>query len=87
MDIRDKAMLLVQFTQDNFNDDVFTEFFDYNDLGIPMAIAVVQDMVVLTDSGLDLLEETWKELCTMFNVDPEKEYESIDDLMLLEELE
>jgi hypothetical protein len=80
MDNRTKAEILVQFTQDEFNSGEYDEFFDYNDLGIPMAIAVTQDMVILTDSGEQLLDETWKELCLLFEANPDDEYESIDDL-------
>jgi hypothetical protein len=80
MDNRTKAEILVQFTQDSFNDETYDEFFDYNDLGIPLSIAVVQDMVILTDAGEQLLDETWKDLCLLFNANPDSEYESIDDL-------
>jgi hypothetical protein len=80
MDNRTKAEILVQFTQDEFNSGEYDEFFDYNDLGIPMSIAITQDMVILTDAGEQLLEETWKELCLLFNANPDDEYESIDDL-------
>ena len=80
MDNRTKAEILVQFTQDYFNSGEYEEFFDYNDLGIPMSIAITQDMVILTDSGEQLLEETWIELCLLFEADPNGEYESIDDL-------
>ena len=80
MDNRTKAEILVQFTQDEFNSGEYDEFFDYNDLGIPLSIAITQDMVILTDSGEQLLEETWKELCLLFDANPDDEYESIDDL-------
>jgi hypothetical protein len=80
MDNRTKAEILVQFTQDEFNSGEYDEFFDYNDLGIPLSIAITQDMVILTDSGEKLLEETWKELCLLFDANPDDEYESIDDL-------
>ena len=80
MDNRTKAEILVQFTQDEFNSGEYEEFFDYNDLGIPLSIAIVQDMVILTDSGEELLDETWKELCLLFNANPDADYESIDDL-------
>jgi hypothetical protein len=80
MDNRTKAEILVQFTQDEFNSGEYDEFFDYNDLGIPMAIAVTQDMVILTDAGEQLLDETWNELCLLFEANPDDEYESIDDL-------
>jgi hypothetical protein len=80
MDNRTKAEILVQFTQDEFNSGEYDEFFDYNDLGIPLSIAITQDMVILTDSGEQLLDETWKELCLLFNANPDDEYESIDDV-------
>ena len=80
MDNRTKAEILVQFTQDEFNSGEYEEFFDYNDLGIPLSIAITQDMVILTDAGEQLLEETWIELCLLFEADPNGEYESIDDL-------
>ena len=82
MDNRTKAEILVQFTQDEFNSGEYDEFFDYNDLGIPLSIAITQDMVILTDSGEQLLEETWKELCLLFEADPNSEYETIDDLIV-----
>ena len=81
MDNRTKAEILVQFTQDNLNDELYEDFFDYNDLGIPMAISVMQDLVILTDEGENHLDETWKELCQLFGADPNGEYENIDDLM------
>jgi hypothetical protein len=80
MDNRTKAEILVQFTQDEFNSGEYDEFFDYNDLGIPLSIAITQEMVILTDSGEELLEETWKELCLLFDANPDSEYESIDDV-------
>ena len=80
MDNRTKAEILVQFTQDEFNSGEYEEFFDYNDLGIPLSIAITQDMVILTNEGEQLLEETWIELCLLFKADPNGEYESIDDL-------
>jgi hypothetical protein len=82
MDNRTKAEILVQFTQDYFNSGEYEEFFDYNDLGIPLSIAITQDMVILTNEGEQLLEETWKELCLLFEANPDEEYESIDDLIV-----
>lgn len=80
MDNESKAEILVEFTQDNFDDEVYEEFFDYNDLGIPIAIALTQEMVVLTNKGEELIEETWKELCELFGADPNGHYQNIDDV-------
>ena len=75
-----KAEIIVEFTQDNFNDEEFNEFFDYNDLGVPLAIAITQDMVDLTDSGLEIFEETWSDLCEIYGANPEESYEQLADL-------
>jgi hypothetical protein len=80
MDNSKKAEILVQFTQDYFNSGEYDEFFDYNDLGVPMSIALDQEMIILTDKGEELLQETWNELCLLFNANPDDEYETIDDL-------
>jgi hypothetical protein len=78
-----KAQILVEFTQDNFNDEVYEDFFDYNDLGIPIAIALTQEMIILTDKGDALIDETWNELCQLFGADPNGQYKSIDDVTLI----
>ena len=82
MDNSKKAEILVQFTQDYFNSGEYDEFFDYNDLGIPMSIALDQEMIILTNKGEELLQETWKGLCLLFEANPDEEYESIDDLIV-----
>ena len=82
MEIKDKAEILVQFTQDEFNSGEYEEFFDYNDLGIPLAIAIHNDLVTLTEQGVSLFNETWYDLCLLFNANPDLEYESIDDLTI-----
>jgi len=81
MDNKLKAQIIVDFTQENFNDDLYDEFFDYNDLGVPVAVALVADMVILTAEGEKLLNETWKELCELFGNDPNEEYEDYEEFI------
>jgi acyl carrier protein len=76
-----KAQIIVEFTQDYFHDDLYEDFFDYNDLGTPLAIAITQEMADLTDSGREVLEETWRNLCDLFDADATACFESIDDLI------
>lgn len=80
MEIKDKAEIIIQFTQDNFDNDEYTDFFDYNDLGVPLAVAVFNDLVILTQDGIKMFNETWSDLCKLFNKDPEENYDSIDDI-------
>ena len=76
-----KARLIVAFTQQHFNDEKFSDFFDYNDLGVPLAISYMQGHVVLRPEGEKTLLETWSELCSTLNVDPLGKYESLEDLV------
>ena len=79
MEYIDKANILVEFTQDFFTTGDYDDFFDYNDLGIPMALALTQDMIILTKDGEELLEETWADLCKLFDADPKEHYDSFYD--------
>ena len=79
--LEDKARIIVEFTQDHFNGGEYEDFFDYNDLGTPLAIAITQEMADLTDSGREVLEETWRNLCELFDADATASFESIDDLI------
>ena len=79
--IEDKAHIIVEFVQDYKYSGEYDEFFDYSDLAIPLAIALTQDMADLTESGLEIFEETWSQLCALFDVDEAASYESIEDLM------
>ena len=81
MELVDKAQIIVEFTQDHFNGGEYEDFFDYNDLGTPLAIAITQEMADLTDSGREVLEETWTNLCELFDADATASFESIDDLI------
>ena len=80
-DVRIKAQIIVDFIQENFNDDLYDDFFDYNDLGVPVAVALKADLVILTKEGEELLDETWKELCELFGNDPNEEYEDYEDFI------
>lgn len=79
--LEDKAQIIMEFVQDFQGTGEYDEFFDYNDLGIPLAIAITQDMADLTESGLAIFEETWSQLCELFEMDKTESYESIEDLM------
>lgn len=76
-----KAQIIVEFTQDHLNGGEYEDFFDFNDLGVPLAIAITQEMADLTVSGREVLEQTWSNLCELFDADETLSYESIDELM------
>jgi hypothetical protein len=79
---REKAEIIFEFINDYRGDQAFEEFFNYNDLGVPMAVMIVNDLVVLNEGGVRVLDETWESLCENLNdADPEYDYESLDELI------
>ena len=89
METEEKARIVEDFIRDfisdpeaYFEDDVF-EFIAYNDLGVPISQAIAYGLIEsLTKEGETLLDETWLNLCKMFNANPSGEYEDLDDLIL-----
>lgn len=79
---KEKAEIIFEFINEYKMDGVFDDFFSYNDLGVPMAVMIVNDLIILTDEGLDVINETWKSLCEQLNdADPHYEYADLKDLV------
>jgi hypothetical protein len=81
MEIKDKAILLVEFIQANFTNPKFNEFFDYNDLGLPLAVAFENDLCTLNDRGTEVLNETYDLMLEEYGADKDKTYETLDDII------
>lgn len=76
----EKAYILFEFTQAYYTEDTYDEFFAVNDIGIPMSIMLVNNLCVLTDEGIDVLNETYSNLCETLGVDENKNYADLDDI-------
>ena len=81
MELIDKAEIIIEFVQANFDDELYDDFFDYNDLGIPLAVALKGGLINLTDDGQKIFDETWADLCEIFGADKNGEYEDFEDLI------
>lgn len=82
LDTREKAEIIFEFINDYRDDEAFQDFFNYNDLGVPMAVMIVNDLVILNEGGVRVLDETWESLCENLNdADVEYDYESLNELI------
>lgn len=90
MDIETKTEFIEEFMRnyallpETYNNDEYITFKIYNDLGIPLAQAYAYDLVELTASGEDLINETWDNFCKLFEKDPNGEYENLEDILNFE---
>ena len=76
-----KANLIVAFCEEYLEDEGYLDFFNYNDLGIPLAISLKLGHVKLRSAGEEIIAETWTQLCSILNTDPNSHYESLDALL------
>lgn len=83
MDIPGKIEAIVEFSTDTVKiaTELYDDFFQQNDLGIPLAIAVNANLATLNDEGVKIIEETFIELCKAMEIDVNKDYEDYDEML------
>lgn len=65
----------------NFRDDTnFKDFIDYNDIGLPIAYAIANEIVVSTEIAERFVNETFDLLLSGLGVD-DTGFEELDDLL------
>jgi hypothetical protein len=62
------------------SEEEFEDFLDYNDLGLPIAYAIANDIVKSTDLAKAFVEETFDLLLTSLGVEDEG-WENLDELL------
>jgi hypothetical protein len=68
----------------NYKDDQdMTDFFEFNDLGLPLAFMIEQKIVKSTPVAQVYVEETFELLVDSLGLDPDDEFESIDEMLEL----
>jgi hypothetical protein len=66
-------------------DEEFTDFIEYNDLGLPMSYSVVNLLAKITPAGEKLVNETFELLIASLEITEDTGFESLDDLLGLSE--
>jgi hypothetical protein len=62
------------------NDEEFEDFIEYNDIGLPLAYAISNDIVKSTDVAMAFIEETFDLLLAGLDLDDDG-FESMDDIL------
>ena len=82
-----KCEILYHFYMEYAADAEYTEFIEVNDTGVPCAYLLIGGQAILTDSGMDSVEQTWQALCDAFGIDSYGDYESLEEMIELSERE
>lgn len=64
------------------NDPEFADFVSYNDMGLPLAYAIANQIVKETDSAETFIDETFSLLLAGLGIDEDKGYEFLDELFI-----
>ena len=83
MDTKTKIEAIVEFATDTvaIKSGLYDEFFEYNDLGIPLAIAINAEIAIINEAGIKVIDETFTNLCLTMEIDPNKEYKNFDEML------
>lgn len=78
-----KCIILADFWMAFKSDSNFTEFYEYNDLGLPLAYAIDNGIVKATDMSNKFIEETFEMLLIALDITEDTGFESLDDVLAL----
>ncbi len=81
-EVVNKAKIIIEFVNRYADVEKYEDFFFYNDLGIPLAVAVFNDLCQLNDKGLIILDETFNTLLYDLGVlESDKEYKDLNEIL------
>ena len=77
----DKKIVILADLYTRYQDDEdMGDFFEYNDLGLPMAYMISEELVSIKDRGMLYIEETWSLLLEALEVS-DMGFENLDQLL------
>jgi hypothetical protein len=77
----DKVAILAELWLNYKDDEEFTDFVEYNDLGLPLAYAIANEIVKSTDIAEKFINETFDLLLAGLEIDSDTGFESLEDLL------
>lgn len=75
-----QAIILADLWQNNREDEELMDFFEHNDLGLPLAYAVAEGIVRSTDKAQTFIEETFAGLLKTLDIEDDG-FDSLDELL------
>lgn len=82
IDFSKKCEILDKLWMEYRDEDVFESFMEYNDLALPLAFAINEDIIKSTPMAEAYINEAWELLCEMLKLDSKKDFDSLDDMFL-----
>lgn len=75
-----KASILAELWMNYRDDDNFRDFIEYNDLGLPLAYAIAENIVSVSDKAKLFIEETFDVFLAGMDIE-DTGFETLDSLL------
>jgi hypothetical protein len=79
-----QASILAELWMNHRQDEEFRDFIEYNDLGLPLAYAIAENVVAVSDKAKLFIEETFDVLLAGLEID-DTGFETLDEVLALAE--
>jgi hypothetical protein len=79
-----QAGILAELWMNHRGDEEFRDFVEYNDLGLPLAYAIAENVVSVSDKARLFIEETFDVLLAGLEIE-DTGFETLDELLALAE--
>lgn len=76
----DKLGILADLWINYKSDDEFADFVEYNDIGLPLAYCIHTELAQPGEQAEMFIDETFNLLCGALGIDPDKEYETLNQM-------
>lgn len=80
-----KALILAELWLNYRTDQYFVNFVECNDLGLPLAYAVANEIVEVNPTVTKFIEETFDLLLEELDIEEDTCFETLDDMLALAE--
>jgi hypothetical protein len=81
-DFSKRCEILDKFWMEYREEETFESYVEYNDLALPLAFAINEDIVKSTPIAEAYVNEAWELLCEVLEIDKDKFYESLEDMFV-----
>lgn len=78
--IENKVSILSELWMNFRDDSSFKDFIEYNDLGLPLAYIILNDLADMNDKTGMYIEETYNLFVAALDIE-DKEWESLDQML------
>lgn len=76
-----QAQILADLWMDYRGDEEFSDFIEYNDLGLPMAYVISSGIMKSTPLAQQYIEETFDLLLAAVKIEEDTGFDSLDDIL------